>query len=66
MVSCAAPADTGFMHDQLPTFDEFRTSHGDALRAQRDHLRDDASADDLLHDAGAARGWAEWPQAIGS
>ncbi len=49
---------------KLPTFDEFRTSHHDALRTQREHLRDDAHANDILREAGAAKGWPEWPNAI--
>lgn len=65
MVLCAPSADTEPMHDQLPTFDEFRTSHGDALRAQGHHLRHDVFADDLLQEAAAAPGWIEWPDAAG-
>ena len=46
--------------DELLTFDEFRESQADALRAQRERLRDDVVADGVLRTAGATRGWAVW------
>ncbi len=49
---------------KLPTFDEFRASHHEVLRRQREHLHDDARANDVLREAGAAPGWPEWPNAI--
>ena len=49
------------MADKLMTFDEFRVSHDDALRSQREHLHDDDRAQDVLREAGAAKGWVEWP-----
>jgi hypothetical protein len=64
MVPCAGPSDIAPMHDQLLTFDEFRTSHGDVLCAQREGLRDDARAEGILREAGTAKGWAEWPSAV--
>ena len=54
------------MSDQLMTFDEFRLSNHDTLRAQREQLRDDERAAGILRDAAAAKGWAEWPNAMGS
>ena len=63
MVPCAFPLHISRMNDQLMTFDEFRVSHDDALRVQRENLRDDQHASELLRDAGTGKGWAEWPQA---
>ena len=66
MVPCAFPPDIAGMHERLMTFEEFRLSHHDALRTQREHLRDDAHADDILREAAATKGWAEWPNTNGS
>ena len=54
------------MTDKLMTFEEFRVSQDDALRAQRESLRDDERARGVLREASAARGWAEWPNADSS
>ncbi|MGZ5432070.1 MAG: hypothetical protein ACXW31_03540 [Thermoanaerobaculia bacterium] len=48
------------MSEKLMTFEEFRVSHDDALRAQRENLRDDAVAQDILRKASATRGWPVW------
>ena len=63
MVPCTSPPQIARMADKLMTFDEFRVSHDDVLLAQRENLRDDARAGDLLREAGSAKGWAEWPTA---
>ena len=54
------------MHERLMTFEEFRLSHHDALRTQREHLRDDARAHDIRREAAATKGWPEWPSTNGS
>lgn len=48
--------------EKLLTFDEFRTSHDDALQAQREHLRDDAAAEAILREGGSQSGWIPWPE----
>ncbi|HEX6097352.1 MAG TPA: hypothetical protein VF432_13570 [Thermoanaerobaculia bacterium] len=52
------------MHDQLLTFDEFRTSHSDALCAQREGLRDDAAAEGILREGSASPGWIRWDDRV--
>ncbi len=51
------------MHEivRLITFEEFRTSHHDTLRRQREHLRDDSVAEKILRE-GTARlmRWVPW------
>lgn len=42
------------------TFEEFRVSHHDALQAQREHLADDAVAETVLRERGAAADWTPW------
>ena len=51
------------MAEKLMSFEQFRVSHDDALRRQREHLRDDARAADILNEAGSSLGWIEWPGA---
>ena len=50
------------MHEivRLITFEEFRTSHHDTLRRQREHLRDDSVAEKVLREGGASSGWIPW------
>ena len=48
--------------DKLLTFDEFRDSHGDALREQRENLRDDAAAEAVLREGARAKGWVVWQE----
>jgi hypothetical protein len=60
MVPCANRLDNASMHDQPMPFDEFRISHHAALQRQREHLRDDAVAEEILREGSAARGWVPW------
>ena len=64
MVPCAASPQIARMSEKLMTFEEFRLSHDDALRAQRETLHDDAVAQNVLRTASTAKGWSEWPNAL--
>jgi hypothetical protein len=46
--------------EKLLTFDQFRTSHGDALQVQREHLRDDAAAEAILREGSSSSDWTPW------
>lgn len=60
MVPCAVSPQIARMSEKLMTFEEFRLSHDDALRVQREKLHDEAIAQAVLRKAGATRGWAVW------
>ena len=51
------------MSDKLMTFDEYRTSHLEALRRQREHLRSDAVADQILNGEISWVQWVPWDDA---
>ena len=48
--------------EKVMTFDDFRVSHDDALRRQREHLRDDAVAKEVLREGGSGHGWIPWEE----
>ena len=52
------------MFDHLMTFDEFRLTNRDALHAQREHLRDEAVAENARRETSARiLGWVPWDDA---
>jgi hypothetical protein len=61
MDRCAAQADIAHMAEtKMQTFEEFRFSHDDSLRAQRETLRDDAAATAVLSAGSVLVGWVPW------
>lgn len=52
------------MAEKLMSFEQFRASHDETLRRQREHLRDDGRAADLLRETSALQRWIEWPSAV--
>lgn len=51
------------MSEMLP-FEKFRLTHEDALRHQRETLRDEALAEEVLRAGDTSRGWSNWPDNV--
>ena len=45
---------------ELLTFEEFRLTHDDTLRRQRETLENEAVADAVLQEGGSRSGWIPW------